>query len=167
MTRDKRETTQCAIACAIVFILLALAGVANAQGVLSDHLLENPDGGNTFYITSTASDTSSAFNLRWSPHMGYAVWAADTTADDSVDIDLTIQFQATNRIDLFDDCWTTAVTAAAVHTGDSTVVFGRFSTTAEEMALRCRYIITGSTDNSKASAVAVQVLHQSWFETFR
>lgn len=153
----------------LILAILLIPVIVSAQGILTQQRLTDTTSGlETLYVTSTGSCTTAAFDPRWSPDMGFAIWAADTTADDSVDLDVTLQARATDYDEgQFDNVWTSIYTDEATHTGDSTVVFKRFSTTAEEMALQYRYIINGDADNSISTAVAIQILHQSWFVTRR
>ncbi len=113
----------------------------------------------TFSITKEEADTSQIFDC-WSD-MSWCGWAADTTADDSVDLDVSFQMSvnlSTKFSDLF-SAWKTVETWTV--TAESTVVKEHITDNSVPQESKGRYIVKGSTANSYRIPSLFRIIHEN------
>lgn len=120
---------------------------------ISEHIafyIPTPEGVNHHALASTNADTSDVFTLY--EHMTFKFWGADTTGDDSVDIDIVFQTST----------WSSSGnwTQAGTYTLDSDSTWEAWIATNTGIAndVYGRLIYTGSTDNSKSDSMLVKTV---------
>lgn len=118
-----------------LFIVIALFGARQYR-------VQDNDGNVVWAIASTGADTSRVYATN--PTMTLFYWTADTSGDDSVDLDLSFQVYGSYG-------WLTAKTLTV--TTDSTNSYWMITNTAVPSRNIWRLVVTGSADNKKASSV--------------
>lgn len=136
-----------------LFWLVLLIPVWIIGQTVSDHIafyVSTPEGGNHFSFKSTEADTSDVFTLY--EHMTFKFWGADTTGQDSVDVDIVFQTSTWSSSGNWTQAGTYTVDSdstwepwIATNTGIPNDAYGRL-------------IFTGSADNSKSDSMIVKTI---------
>lgn len=124
---------------------------------LAEHLayyVSTPEGTNHYALISTGADTSDVFTT--TECMTFKFWGADTTIDDSVDIDVTMQTSTWSS----SGNWTQAGTYTL--NSESTWVAWIATNTGIANDTYYRIILTGSTDNSKSDTMLVKAIFSGY-----
>jgi hypothetical protein len=123
-------------------ILLILVFVVSLFAAGNQFRVQDNDGNVVWTITSTGADTSRVYKTDQTMTIFY--WTADTSGDDSVDLDLSFQLYGATG-------WYTEKTTTIAT--DSTQYRWLITNTAIGSRSIWRLIVTGGTDNKKLSPV--------------
>lgn len=135
----------------VLILISALVIWADKEDFLVGYI-PTPEGSITYKVISTNADTSDVFDTR--EVMTFKFWAADTTGDDSVDIDFTFQtspFESATSV-----YWTTQRTY--ILDADSSVEELKVTSAAIASDPFGRIIGTGSTNNSKSDSTRFRIV---------
>ncbi len=132
----------------LLFGLLLIVSLLMARG--NQYRVQDNDGNVVWAIQSTGADTSRVY--RTDPTMTLFYWVADTSGDDSVDLDLDFQVRGSYG-------WLTAKSTTI--TSDSTNSYWLITNTAIPSRIIWRLVMTGGGDNKKASSVLSRITYDS------